>query len=117
MEAFTVLAVERLAKADRHPGVWGVVVFPTRVDYVASIRGGIAPEELYRTMARQSRQIRRIGNLRRRSGVTDASGPLSSLSRRELRGNNNTLYSVDEPKLIAGHAVCLDGITAIEQSA
>lgn len=27
MEAFTVLAVERLAKADRQPGVWGVVVF------------------------------------------------------------------------------------------
>ena len=54
---------------------------------------------------------------RRRSGVSDASGPLGSLGRRKLRGNSTAFCSVDEPELIAGHAVCLDGITATEQSA
>ena len=74
-------------------------------------------EELYRTTARQGRQSGRSGGLRRRSDVTDASDPRSSLGRRELCGNSTAFCGVDEPELIAGHAVCLDGITATEQFA
>ena len=56
------LAVERLAKADRHPGVWGVVVFQG-ASTIAS--------------------------------TSDASGPRSSLSRRELRRNSTAYCGVE----------------------